>query len=87
MVAITGENVIGGTIEFDGSSTNDGVYLGLGRERKALQDFGAKGAARRLGLRLGPVYACYPRSVMSSIRVFLAVDNDPGMEERGAEGP
>ncbi len=87
VVAVAGEDVVGGTVKFERGAVDDGVDLGLGREREALQDLGSKRAARGFGLWLGPVHARHTSPVMPPIRVFLAVDHDAGVEEGCAEGP
>lgn len=87
VVAVPGEDVVGGAVEFGRGSLYDGVDLGLGREREALQDLESKRATRWFALGLGPVHARHALPVMSPVCIFLAVDYDARMEEGGADGP
>lgn len=87
VVAVAGEDVVGGAVEVGRGLADDVVDLGLRREGEALQDLGAERAPRRLRARLRPVHARHAAPVVAPVRVFLAVDHDARVQEGGADGP
>lgn len=87
MVAVAGEQVIGGAEKLLGDVFENGVDLGLGGECETVENLAFEGAAWRFGLRARPVYAGQAGPVVSAVGVFPAVDDDARVEEGGADGP
>lgn len=56
-------------------------------EGEALQDVGAKGAARRLELGFGPVDAGQAALGVAAVGVFVIVDHHAGVQEAAADCP
>ncbi len=52
-----------------------------------MQDFASEGAAWGFRLRLGPVDTRHAALVMAAVGIFLAIDDDAGVQERGADEP
>lgn len=87
VVAVLGEEVVRGAEELVRHVADDAVNL-LGRgQREAVQELALEGAARRLRLGLGPVYARAAALVVPAVGVFAAVDDDAGVEEGDAAEP
>ena len=87
VVAVLGQEVVGGPQELLASRAHDGVDLGLGGEREAVQDLALEGAPRRLEFRLGPVDARDAWALVPAVGVLFAVDDDARVQEGGAEKP
>lgn len=73
VVAVLGEQVVGGALELVGGVADDGVDLGLRREREAVEDLGPKSAARGFRLRPRPVHARDAALVVPAVGIFLTV--------------
>ena len=87
MVAVLGQQVVGGPEELFGHFADDGVDLGRRRKREAVQQFASEGAAGRVGSGRRPVDARLASVCVAAVGVFAAVDDDAGVEERGSEEP
>ena len=87
VVAVAGEQVVGGAVELVGAVAHDGVDLGLRREGEAVQDLGPERPTRRFRARPRPVHTRHPAPVVPAICVLLPVDHDAGVQEGGANGP
>jgi hypothetical protein len=103
VVAVFGEEVVGGALELLGGFFDDGLEFLFGPEGEAVEDCLSKGAAGWFLTRTGesvtyvysyfegyllrPVYASFAARIMAPICVFLVVDNDAGVEQRAADCP
>lgn len=87
MVAVAREDVVGRAVELERSLMDDGVDLGLGGEGHALYDLGSKCATRWIRLGRRPIHTRYTPPIMAAVRVFFAVDDHAGVEERCTDNP
>jgi hypothetical protein len=87
VVAVLGEKIIRGAGELIGCAFECGFDFFVGSESEAVKNFTAKSASGRFGFGLGPVHASHTTILVATIGIFFSVDNNTGMEERGADGP
>lgn len=87
MVAVLGQQVVRGAEELVRHVADDVVNLLGRRQREAVQELALEGAARRLRLGLGPVYARAAALVMAAVGVLAAVDDDARVQEGDAAEP
>ena len=87
MVAVSGEEAVGGTLELLTSLSHYGLDLVLGGDGEAMEDLRLEGAAGWNGLRAGPIHSGDSAPVVPAVCVFFAVDYDTRVEERRADGP
>ena len=87
VVAVLGQEVIGRAGEGVRGLAQDGVDLGGRGEAEAVQQLGLEGAARRLGLGLGPVDARDVGAVVAAVGVLAPIYDDARVQQRRADGP
>jgi hypothetical protein len=87
VVAIVRQDIVFRTVELGRGPVNDGADLSLRRKGETVQYFGAESDTGVYYKRLRPVHARFTSVVMSTIRVFLAVDNHTRVKEGCADGP
>jgi hypothetical protein len=76
MVAVLGEKVVRGAEKLVGSSSKSCVNLLFGRQSESVEDLTSECASGRFGPRFCPVHTSEASLVMSTICVFLSVDDD-----------